>query len=57
MWRLVEALFSSMKGIKVEVVKVKAHRTSAQATADGEVEWFLGNDEADMDAKMIGNNT
>ena len=48
-------IYSSINGFTVEVVKVKAHRTLEQATNDGEVEWFKGNDEADMDAKMITN--
>jgi hypothetical protein len=46
-------IYSSINGFTVKVVKVKAHRTLEQATADGEVEWYKGNDEADMDAKMI----
>ena len=46
-------IYASIKGFSLEVVKVEARRTLEQATADGEVEWYLGNDEADMDAKMI----
>ena len=46
-------IYSSIHGFTMEVVKVKAHKSLEQAIEDGQIEWFKGNDEADMDAKMI----